>query len=256
MNIKLICADLDGTLLRSDKTISERTLKMLEECRRKNIMIAIATARSENASVKYIDEIRPDIIISNGGAKVRCFGKIILKKIMSAETVKGIIDLCIKYSGGKGEITVETDNGYYWNYKEKPDLNSDYGYAIYSDFSDFCFPAYKITAELEMEEQAQKIVSYFPECSTLSFTGESWRRFALKCADKINAVLRVSEYLNIDVSQIAAFGDDYIDIDMLKFCGIGVAMDNAVESAKTAADFITCSNDDEGVAKFIEEKIF
>lgn len=54
---------------------------------------------------------------------------------------------------------------------------------------------------------------------------------------------------------IAAFGDDMNDLEMVRNCGIGVAVRNAVEEVKRSADYICGSNDDDGVAKWIEEFI-
>lgn len=66
---KLVVVDLDGTLLRSDKSISDFTLKVLKECRNRGLFIAIATARSEISAQGPIAKVQPDIIISSSGAK-------------------------------------------------------------------------------------------------------------------------------------------------------------------------------------------
>lgn len=255
MYVRMILTDLDGTLLRTDKTVSELSLKAFELCRQRGIMIAVATARSEQSAGKYLELLKPDAVISNGGATVSCGGKNIHKALMNAETVNGIIQMCKDYTNGAGEITVEAEDGYYWNYKERPDPLSDYGYAVYSDFESFYRAAYKITAELEKEEYAEKIAAAYPECSYLSFRGEKWRRFALRGADKASAARKLCEYMGISLEDTAAFGDDGNDAEMLEICGIGVAMGNAVQSVKAAADFVCASNDEDGAARFILEKI-
>lgn len=254
MDIKMIVTDLDGTLLRSDKTISERTLRSLEKCRAQGIFICAATARSENSARKYLNMLVPDIIISNGGASARCFGEIIYESMLEPKTVQGIIAMC-KLFQPDGEIAVEADDGYYWNYKEKPPADSDYAYAVYSDFAGFDRSAYKITAELESEDDMNRISAEFPQCECLSFTGEIWRRFANKSADKVTALKKISERLGINAENIASFGDDFNDIGMLKYCGTGIAMGNAVEEAKRAAGVICGTNDNDGLAEFIELNI-
>lgn len=72
----------------------------------------------------------------------------------------------------------------------------------------------------------------------LKFSGESWCRFASKNADKVIALRQVIEELNLSLSEAVAFGDDFSDIEMLKACGIGVAVDNAIVEVKDAADYI------------------
>ena len=73
---------------------------------------------------------------------------------------------------------------------------------------------------------------------------------------KGNALLKLCAYLNIDPSQTMAFGDGLNDVTMLKTAGIGVAMGNAAPQVKEAADFITDTNDNDGVAKAIEQFCF
>ena len=251
MNVKMIVTDLDGTLLRSDKTISERTLRAFEKCRAYGIVIGAATARSEYSARKYLGLLKPDFIISNGGGLASIGGEIVYKSMLDSAAVSGIIKRCREVQPD-GEITVDTDEGYYWNYKEKPSADSDYGNAVYCDFSDFNCPAYKITAELEREADMHKIAEEFPVCGCLSFIGETWRRFANKKADKISALKIIAERLCISADNIAAYDDDLNDIEMLEYCGIGIAMGNASEAVKRAAGYVCCTNDNDGIAKFTE----
>ncbi len=65
---KLLLFDLDGTLLRSDKTISAHTLDALRECRRKGMLIGISTSRSGQNVLPFLKEIQPDLLITSGGA--------------------------------------------------------------------------------------------------------------------------------------------------------------------------------------------
>ena len=66
----LLLFDLDGTLLRSDKRITERTLQALGRCREKGMMIGVSTSRGEKIAVSFIEELRPDILIASGGAVI------------------------------------------------------------------------------------------------------------------------------------------------------------------------------------------
>ena len=116
--------------------------------------------------------------------------------MLASETVSGIIKMCMK-AQPDGNITVEAEDGYYWNYKGKPPTASDYAYAVYSDFSDFDRSAYKITAELENEDDMRRIAVEFPDCSCIGFSGEIWRRFASKTAEKAFALEKISERLGI-----------------------------------------------------------
>lgn len=257
-NVKLIVLDLDGTLLGSDKTISGVNIDALERARRQGIKIAFATARSEKAMQPYISAVNPDIVISNGGALVKAGEEEVFNCQLPAESVRHIIKRCFELSDGGCEITLESDFGYFWNYKPDTDMsymNVNRGAVIYSDFRDFNYPAYKVTAEVESEQDALAIAAEIPDCGMLSFRGEIWRRFARRDATKVNAIEHICGYLGISRENVAAFGDDYNDVDMIGYCGIGVAMGNALPEVKAAARYVTKTNDEDGVAWFIEREI-
>jgi len=133
MIIKLIVLDLDDTLLRNDKSISEYTSSVLENCKQKGVMIAIATARSEKAAKRYIDTVNPNIVISNGGSLVRCGDNTIYKCMLSAEISDNLISECI-HKKEVISITSETETGYYVTWDDPP-FSTDYAHAIIHDFS-------------------------------------------------------------------------------------------------------------------------
>lgn len=249
---KLIVLDLDGTLLNSKKEISEGNLAALKRARESGALIAFSTARSAGAMREYTAAVQPDILISNGGALVEHNGEVLFSRQLSAESVRHIIKRCFELSDGKCEITIETDHGYFWNYKPDCDFSryETPDNVQHSDFSDFNYPAYKVTAEVEHEEDARKIAAEIPDCGTLSFRGEIWRRFAHTEATKRNALEHICGCLSIQPKEILAFGDDYNDLEMLEYC-TGVAMGNALPEVRAAAEFVTDTNDNDGVAKFI-----
>ena len=86
----------------------------------------------------------------------------------------------------------------------------------------------------------------------VSFTGESWCMFMHSEANKWEGL---NAHFGISTAGILAFGDDYNDIEMLKNAGIGVAVGNAIDEVKAVADYICDTNDNDGVAKWVEENI-
>lgn len=255
MECRLLMTDLDGTLLREDKTLSERTKNMLKSCREKGIYIIYATARSEAEAGRVLSAFPPDGVISNAGARISFGGKVIGRQMLSAHTVRGIIRMCRELAGEHVEITVDCEKGYFWNYRDKNSLGPGYEQAIYSDFEDFSEAAYKVTPYLEREADARKIAEAFPECDLTLFSGMAWRRFAAREADKGRALRQLAEHLGISKENIVAFGDDFSDIPMLEAAGRGVAMGNAIEEVKKAADDIALSNEADGVAAYMEKHI-
>ena len=76
-NPQILLFDLDGTLLRNDKSLSEYTLEILSKCKGCGYLIGISTSRGEQNCLSFLREMKPDILISSGGALVRVNEKII-----------------------------------------------------------------------------------------------------------------------------------------------------------------------------------
>lgn len=254
MKYKLLLFDLDGTLLRSDKSISSNVITALNECREMGLLIGIATSRSEKKSEKYISEISPDIIISSGGALVKYKHDYIYKvEFDKGETVK-IIKQIRGICGDDCEITVDTQLTHYWNYKVDPNtISSGWGESVYNDFLSFSEPALKICAEIPDIQLAGQLTIALNDCDIIKFSDSDWYKITKYGATKETAILKICGKLYIDKKEIVAFGDDLVDIGMLKLCGLGVAMGNALDEVKSCADIVIGTNDNDGIAEFLTE---
>jgi Cof subfamily protein (haloacid dehalogenase superfamily) len=251
---KMIITDLDGTLLADDKNISDYNVSILKKCREIGIKIVFATARSGKACKRMTDLVNPDILILNDGALIVDENKeIIYRKVLSKETTDGIIKECIN-NKDIGVITAETDENYYVSYKKA--FHPDYDHGIYYDFSKkLSKESYKISVEIFTGKIALDIKNKFNECKLTYNFGENWYRFSHKDVDKMNAINILSEERSILLSDMAAFGDDYNDIEMIKRCGIGVAMGNGIKEIRECARYVCENNNENGVGKWIEKNI-
>lgn len=255
MNKKVLLFDLDGTLLRTDKTISDRTLAALNKCREKGILIGVSTSRGEKNSQQFIEKLCPDIIISSGGALVNYMGKYIYKAEFSVEETQSMIALAREICGADCEITMDTLHEHYWNYKIDPNIaDASWGVSIYTDYHDFSQETLKMCVEIFEPEKAAKLSECLPDCDCVKFVDGDWYKFTKKTATKEYAILRLCEVCGIAIENITAFGDDLVDIGMLQLCGKGIAMGNAVEEVKKIADVVIGTNDEDGIAKWIEEQ--
>ena len=251
--MRLIVTDLDGTLLRSDKSVSARTVEAFKRCKEKGILIGFASSRAASAMTRFIDAINPDFLIASGGATVSVGGNIIHESFISEESVKKILSMSLGFTGGTGQISLDCADGYYCNFiHTDPDRGAT---AKYSDFVDFDTPCYKITSVLERDEWVEQILSECADCFYVSYTGEIWRKFAARGADKGNALRVICDHYGIDISNTVAFGDDCNDIEMLSAAGTAVAMGNAIDKVKEIADVVTDTNDNDGIAAWIESNI-
>lgn len=251
---RLLLFDLDDTLLQSDKTISPRTLAALRQCRNQGVLIGIATSRAIHNCMTFLPELSPDLFIASGGAVIQYHGEYVHTAEFSIEETRQMIRTAREICGSGCEITIDTQDAHYWNYKEDPKkTDATWGEAVYTDFSDFSAKALKLCVEIFDDSIAEKLASCFPDCDCLRFAGSSWYKFTKKEATKENALIKACELCGIALEDVTAFGDDAPDIGMLKLCGTGVAMGNAVAAVKTAADIVIGSNNEDGIANYLEQ---
>lgn len=256
METKLILLDLDYTLLKSDRTISQKSIKVLETCQNKGVKVGFSTSRGNTNIQQYVDLVKPDILICNGGANIYSNGKLVHSQGFSVAQTRQIFDAAYKESGENIEMTCDTENALFWNRIEnKTDqFTND---TEFDDFLDFKLPALKICIQTTNQQLIDRIIktSNVQDCKAIPFSDIPWYKLAPKTATKENAIRYVSDFLNIPTAQMISFGDDFSDIGMLKLCGKGIAMGNAIEEVKLAADDITLSNDEDGVAVYLEKML-
>ena len=248
---KVILTDLDHTLLKSDGSISENTLNVIRECRDRGMLLIIATARYLIGAEQYIDLLEPDYVISTDGTLVHHGDELIYSRELSAETTNAVIRELLAFSG-KTEITAAVGKQVLWNSEHISESEKLYK-AVYCDYSSpLPFGANKIVAHLADAHIASETAKKHG-CRLQSYRGENWYAFLPESAGKVDAIMRLSEILKFSLSDFTAFGDDENDIEMLKMCGIGVAVENAVPTVKEIADDVTASNDNDGVANWLQE---
>lgn len=254
MEITIILVDLDLTLLRSDATISQRTINTLKKCQEKGILVGFNTSRGLTRIEEYKKLMNPDILILNAGASIYYKDQLIHTEEFSTEEAQALFNKTYEVCGQDAEITVDTLNDFYWNKKENKS-SQYFPESKYDDLKNFGQPAMKFCVQTNDETKAQAIIKDFPNCSAVLFSDIPWYKFSPKTASKEHGVQFLSEYLNIPTANMISFGDDFSDIGMLQATGIGVAMGNAIPQVKAIATAQTLSCDEDGVADFLEKNI-
>lgn len=254
MGTKLILTDLDETLLHSDKTISDYSVRVFNECKQRGILVGFCTSRGKTNIVSFEKRINPDISICNGGASIYHNGTLLHAASFTIQETRSILEETRNVCDSNCEITVDTIDKIFWN--RKKDKSTDYAdNSIYDDFFDFTQPAMKICVQTDDLGKAQKIAQSVPSCDFLPFSDIPWYKFSPASATKENAILILCQKMNILPQEILAFGDDFNDIGMLKLCGKGIAMENAISQVKEVAGEITKTNNEDGVAWYVEKYI-
>ena len=120
------------------------------------------------------------------------------------------------------------------------------------NFSNFSLDAEKIYAIVDCSGTVELIKKYISDCLYLYVSLDGYAMVMHKEATKSLAVSALAEHWGIPKSDVVSFGDDTNDIDLLKYSGIGVAMGNALADVKAAANQICDTNENDGVAKWLE----
>lgn len=271
--IKLIGFDLDGTLLTSDKRLSERTRHAMESAISQGVVMVPATGRPLSGVPKELLEF-PGIryVVTANGARVLDIVEesTMTEELLPREKCGQILSIFEKY---------DTFREIYYNgtgYADRKKLDHVERYqddpamqkylratrkpvdSVRKMFDGDDRGMDKIQALFaRMDEKEQAIAEIIETVKDVEVTGALSNNIEVNACGihKGNALLRLGELLGIKKEEIMAFGDGKNDCKMLETVGVGVAMANSVPEVLEAADMVTASNDDDGVAKVIEQYV-
>ena len=269
--IKAICIDLDGTLFKRRNVITEESKQAIKEAYNKGIKIVIATGRLYNnaAQVAEVIGVNCPIISANGAVVIDrksnkeiyyssidetvCFDMIKLinkykltvhfytKEAVISNNLKGFfiaLGYKIRNRNRRYNIIIEKCISYKGLVKQfKKHNNKICKCVIYSTNENNIQAFY---------EEAKKIDS-ITVCGAGKFSAE----ITAKDVSKGHAMIKLAKYLDISTKEFLCIGDNENDITMIKNAGVGVAMGNAVASLKEVADYVTSTNDKDGVSEAI-----
>jgi hypothetical protein len=255
VTVKMVVMDLDGTLLRGDKTLSAYTKNILVKCREKGIKVVYATGRGGSAKRLAPCELFDGKITMNG-ATATVGDEVVYNRTIPWQTAQPILIAC--HNRGM-EIVSENGGKHYANFSVTdrwPSLMAD---DERTDFSQHRINAEKIYIPNPTPEDRAFIEKMLPDDLYFVITGDGEDSFLGQImhrdATKGQAILALANLWSICPQVIAAFGDDYNDMDMLQGCGIGVAMGNAILDIKNIATYICDTDENDGVAKWLEANI-
>lgn len=265
MEFKLIALDLDGTLNNDQKVITEKTKAALLAAQQRGIRLALASARPSPGLFKERDILRmreyKGVLMSyNGGRIVDAeTGKALFETAMDMEQTKQVLrqleSLPVTPILDDGVQFYVTDkNGYKVDYECK---NNQMVCQEVGNLAQFLnFAPIKILMSVQPEELKQvqaQIAAFLPESLTVVQTADFYLEVIPRVINKGQGIRDICTVLGISPQQVIAFGDAQNDIPMLQQAGMGVAMGNAAEPVKQAADMVTLSNNEDGIAAALEK---
>ena len=253
MRIRMIATDLDGTLLRRDKTISAYTAQVFSRLRERGIKVLFATGRPGRTTTGFAEMIMPHGVIQNNGAGIEIADTTIFESHIAPAAVKAIVETLRGRDGVKLWLDYSshsvTDHGNYLLWGSFEPVHA-------CDFSEYdAENVQKIAIEAMDASMLASIDFDALGCWIHGTVGEPWYMVMANGVSKLSALKTAAAHFDIGITEVAAFGDDENDIDMLQGCGIGIAMENAIDEVKAVADHICGSNEDDGVAKWLEANV-
>ena len=276
--MKAIVLDIDGTLLTSEKKLSKLTKVSLLKAQKQGVKVILASGRPTTGMLDLAEELElakyDGYLVSYNGSKVIDVktGEELFNQAMTVEEGKAVLEHMKQFDV---TVMIDKDDYMYTNdvfsctldYKGQP-LNiveyesrgGKYKLCEQDDLAGFLdYPINKILTAGKPEylkEVYQEMKAPFNNQLNCVFTADFYFEFTAQHIDKAKALDTVLSPLGIERRDVIAFGDGHNDITMLAYAGMGVAMENAVSELKRVADFETNSNDEEGIANFLEQHLF
>ncbi|HML45314.1 MAG TPA: HAD family hydrolase [Clostridia bacterium] len=251
---RILATDLDHTLLREDLSLSEKTLTALCRCRDQGMRIVLATARPYRTAVRFCASFCYDAIVCLNGAAVYEGGHCVQVLGMKKGLARTLAAQARRLQPDAG-ISMESNDTLYANF-DISELWKETAFHMLdasTDFSDMPdFDVEKILLSNLSPEAAQRLSAILPESLFLDRDRVGLSFIQRRDVNKINGLRCIAQRWNVPLREIVAFGDDLADADMLAACGRGVAMSNALEAVQAAADEVCLSNQEDGVARWLE----
>ncbi|MBR5508156.1 MAG: HAD family phosphatase [Clostridia bacterium] len=258
----LICTDLDGTLLKNDKTISEETLKKIRYFQSEGGYFTFITGRSPHAVGRLADKINPNCpygCINGGGLYDHKRGEYVRISYLDEE-FRGIAKLVEDKMDTIGYQVITKDGLYFCRENEAmAEYRRVTGEAnTVRKLDEITERVVKIVfGDMDKRQllNLERLVNLHPKKDRFNFvrSEETLLEMLPREVHKDKALKMLCEHLSLDIKNTVAVGDYTNDVEMIKTAGVGIAVENANEDAKKAADHITVSNENDAIAKVIDD---
>ena len=264
---KIIFIDVDGTLVDYENHLPDTARDAIRQARKNGHRVYISTGRSRAEVYDYIWEIGLDGMIGGNGAYVEDEGEVVMHQLITAEQCRHIVD----WLHERGlEFYLESNNGLFASehFEEvaQPTIKEYMGrkgrdtmdVTVRSAFPEMIFDGElyrddvnKVSFVLNHYQDHLDSVEEFPDLmpGTWGGAGETalFGDLGVKDITKAHAIDVLLKHLGADIEDTYAFGDAKVDIPMLEYCHVGIAMGSGGDEIKAMADYVTDAVDDDGL---------
>lgn len=238
-DIKLIALDMDGTLLNEQHEVTEENRQAIREAENRGVRVVLSTGRSLKTARDYVLslELSSYLVTVNGGEIWGPNGELVERSIVDTEYIQWMYDLTRKHNTGFWATSSQD----VWSNKMPEDLFSQ-------EWLKFGF-------YIEEDEIRESVLKELNDKGSFEISNSSLKNIEVNALgiNKAKGLEKVCGILGISMENVMAVGDSLNDIAMITEAGLGVAMGNAQETVKKAADDITGTNQESGVAQAIKK---
>ncbi|MDD7794482.1 Cof-type HAD-IIB family hydrolase [Clostridium sp. 'White wine YQ'] len=264
---KMVCLDIDGTLINSNHKITEKTKEVINKIANEmKIYTVLVSARMPKGIIPLQNElnISEPIICYSGALIMDKHSNVLVNKVINSKVMKKIYDTSKDF---KVSLSIYKDDEWYIENLDKWAINESEITNISPKIIDFN----NLIKQLEKQNSgANKILCMGePEDIQLLYkkittsnedinvypSKPTYLEIMAKEVSKTSAIEFLCKEFNVERSQVIAIGDNYNDIDMIEYAALGIAMGNAPSKVKEHADEVTFTNDEDGVAKALEKHL-
>ena len=265
---RLIALDLDGTLTNSDKVITPHTFEVLMRAQAAGVRLVLCSGRPTYGIAALARQLKLE---ENGGFVLSCnganiidwiTGDLLFRQPLEARFLPQLLELADAHGlpllTYRGDCILATRNDS--PYLDEEARINQMPVEVATDFIaeasrlEGGAPKCLIPGDPELlVELEEKMKTNFGDALSISRSAPFFLEIMAPGVGKDHSLARLLAHLDLSREQLIAFGDGFNDLTMLRFAGMGVAMANAVEEVKAVADFVTLSNDEDGVGHAVEQ---
>lgn len=267
----IIALDLDGTLTNSEKNITPRTFDALMKAQREGVRLVLTSGRPTFGIAALANQLQLAdyggyVLSYNGGRIIDwCEKTVIFSQVVDQKLVPILYDFAEKaqlpiVTYLPEAILASKNEGVYL--AEEARING-MPIVVAQNFVEEAMQIAGGSTKFLIPGEPEQLIQLESEMkAALSEQMEVFRSapFFLelppKGIDKAQSLQRLLTHLGLERESLMAFGDGFNDLSMIQFAGQGVAMANAVEEVKSIADFVTTSNEEDGIAHALEQLLF
>lgn len=258
-DFEMVALDMDGTLLTPKHELSERTIASIKKINDTGVAVVLATGRMTSAVQKHWEKLGiPGLVVSHNGALVK---DLETGDVYHHQTIPDdIVAKTLKYFEDKNSIIhfnvndcvyLTNPNLYSQRYSQELEIDLKYIPQL-EEIKESPTTILLMDTKETLQRFLAKLEGEYDYVLMPWYSDIWWLQLLPANTSKGKGVIAVAERLGIAPKSIISFGDSYNDKEMLQLTGLGVAMDNAVPELKKIADFVTFSNQDDGVALALE----